>query len=78
MFQRVDINIINVESLKNLDVSDVNNFSAMFSSCESLTNLDFLEKWNISKGEKIFWNVRLLSFVIKYKWTKKLGCFKGK
>lgn len=64
MFKNCDTNIINIESLKNLDVSNVTNFSHMFDGCKSLTEINGLLKWKVSKGinfEAMFYNCESLS-----------------
>ena len=50
MFYRVNIDILNIDSLKNLDVSNVIDFSAMFWG-RNLTNINGLLNWKVSKGK---------------------------
>ena len=44
-------NLTTLINFKNLDVSDCTNFSFMFTNCESLQNLNGLEKWDVSNGK---------------------------
>ena len=38
----------NIEELKYLDTSDINNFSYMFYNCSSLSDIKSLQNWNVS------------------------------
>ena len=43
-------NLIDIEGLKNLDVSQVFDFSLAFNQCSSLSNIKALENWDVSNG----------------------------
>ena len=41
------ISLVNIEELKYLNTETINNFSGMFSHCESLTDIKPLQNWNV-------------------------------
>ena len=50
MFSGIDKDItLNIESLRNLDISEVNSLAYMFQDCLSLTNISGLLRWKVSK-----------------------------
>ena len=44
------ISLSYISSLKNLNVSNGNNFKYMFNGCSSLSDIKPLQNWNISNG----------------------------
>ena len=44
-------NLTSLIDFKNLDVSDCEDFSWMFTSCTSLQDISALESWNVSNGK---------------------------
>ena len=49
--------------MKFFDAKEINNFSYIFNGCESLSNINVLEKWNVSNGNdfyKIFYECKSL------------------
>ena len=64
----------NINGIKDWNISNGLYFGCMFNSCK-FQNLNAIKNWNISM-EIFWWYVWQIYFFKKFKWIKKLECFK--
>ena len=50
MFEKCEL-LKNIEDLKYLDITNINNFSCIFIECLSQSHIKPLQNWNVSKGK---------------------------
>ena len=71
MFEKCK-NLINIESLKNWDVSNCKDFSKMFKKCKNLSNIESLKNWkvlNTTQFSGMFAESQILNLDVLNNWN---------